>query len=181
MNRVLRPARRHVLQALAAVGTSFWTVAHAETDPLDPFVGRFRHSGGDKEREARDKAIDDVVAGMSIVVRGIARDRLKEANPICAKLAFAATAKDLTVAMDARAYTGPRNGGKVKVKGVTGDELEMHYAITTGRVEQVFAAEEKGRTNRFSLTEDTVSMRVRVHATQLPKDLVYTLTYTRAT
>jgi hypothetical protein len=181
MGRVLRPARRRLLQALAAAGASSWTVARAETDPLDSFLGRFRHSGGDSDRKARDKAIDDVVAGMSILVRGIARDRLKEANPIAAKLAFSTTDKDLTVAMDARSYTGPRDGGKVKVKGITGDEMEMHYAIATARIEQVFAAGEKGRTNRFSLDGDTVAMRVRVHATQLPKDLVYTLTYTRAT
>ncbi len=179
MGSVLRPARRRVLLLLCTAGASLSGIARADADPLDPFVGRFRHSGGDKERQARDKAIDDVVAGMNVLVRGIARDRLKEANPIARVLSFAATSKDLTVTMDARSYTGPRDGKKVRVKGITGDELDMHYAIARFRVDQIFSAEERGRTNRFSLDEEVVSMRIRVHATQLPKDLIYTLTYTR--
>ena len=164
----------------AGVGLLAWSTAgRADDDAVAAFLGTYRHAGGDQERKLRDKAIDDVVAGMSIIVRGIARDKLKEANPIAEVLTFAATAKDLTVKMDARAYTGPRDGGRVKVKGITGDELEMRYEIRAGRIDQIFVGEDKGRMNGFTLAEGVVAMRVRVHSTQLPKDLVYKLTYAK--
>mgnify|MGYP000922475151 CR=1 FL=1 len=164
------------------IGAGLFTLSapsRAGEDPVTAFLGAYQYAGGDKERKLRDKAIDDVVAGMNVIIRGIARDKLKAANPIADVLAFAATATNLTVKMDARSHTGPRDGGRVKVKGITGDELEMRYAIRPLRIDQIFTGEDKGRTNAFSLAESTVAMRVRVHSTQLPKDLVYTLTYTK--
>ena len=76
MNRNTRsPSRRDVLIATGAVSLSALVpreLLAAEGDEK-PLLGSYKHSGGDKDREARDQAIDDVVAGMNIVSRTIAR------------------------------------------------------------------------------------------------------------
>lgn len=145
-----------------------------------PFLGKFKHSGGQADVEARDRAIDDVVKGMNVFARGIAKDRLKETNPIAQVMVFTATAKTLTIAMDERSHTAPLDGTKVKVKGITGDELDLHLVVAPGSLKQVFSAEDKGRINSFSFSGSTLVMHVRVHAEKLPKELIYKLSYERA-
>ncbi len=155
--------------------------AFAGDDDAKPYVGAFRHAGGDREREARDRAIDDVVAGMSFLVRKIARDRLTSANPIASSLAFSKSDTSLTVVMDTRSFTGPLDGSKTKVKSISGDEMEMSYDISKKSLTQKFEGDGKGRINIFRLDGDKgLDMKVRVYAQQLPKDLVYRLTYERA-
>lgn len=151
--------------------------AFAEESPVSAFLGTFKHTGGEKEREARDKAIEDVVADMSFISRGIARDKLKQSNPIVQSLGFAADAKNLTVAMDARSYKGPLDGSRVKVKTILGDEMDMHFKIKRAALDQVFSGDEKGRVNAFRFDTKKLVFHVRVHASALPKDLVYKLTY----
>ena len=153
--------------------------AAAEEAPIDAFLGSFRHAGGQKEREARDKAIEDVVADMSFIARGIARDKLKQSNPIAKKLAFVSDRKDLTVTMDTRSYTGPLDGSPVKVKTILGDEMDMRLKCRSGALDQSFSAEDKSRLNAFRFDGDKLVLSVRVHASALPKDLVYKLTYER--
>lgn len=141
------------------------------------FLGGYKHGGGDKEREARDAAIDDVVSGMNIVSRTIARERLRSANAIPAKITFASDGTSLTVSLDGRVYTAPLAGTSVKVTGITGDKLDLSYAISSGKIEQRFSGDGKGRVNTFTKSGDQLVMSVRVYATQLPKDLRYKLTY----
>ena len=141
------------------------------------FLGTYDHSGGDKEREARDKAIDDVVSGMNIVSRTIARERLISANVIAATVKISSDTTSLTIALDSRVYTAPLSGTSVKVTGITGDKLDLSYVISEGKIEQRFTGDGRGRTNTFTKSGDQLTMSVRVYATQLPKDLRYKLTY----
>jgi len=166
---------------LAATGTAAVAAVLPNVSLAAPaekaFVGTYKHAGGDKEREARDKAIDDVVSGMNFIARPIARDRLKAANPIAATLAISSDATSLTITFDTRTYTAPLSGTSVKVKGITGDELQLSYKVSTGQIEQRFAGEGRGRVNTFTKSDELVVVDVRVHSTQLPKDLKYRLTY----
>ena len=79
----------------------------AGAEAVKPYLGSFHWVGGDKEREARDKAIDDVVSGMNLLARDVARSKLKSANPIPKRLILTADARSLTVDNGLRAYTGP--------------------------------------------------------------------------
>jgi hypothetical protein len=173
--------RRHILIAAAgAVAPNLARAAPSGDDLLKAYVGAFRHTGGDKERIARDRAIEDVVSGMSFLVRKIARDRLTAANAIAVALTFSRTARSLTIAMDDRSFTGPLDGSKTKVKSIGGDEMDMSYQISRDSVTQNFERDGRGRTNTFTLDGDkSLRMNVRVFADQLPKDLVYELTYVR--
>lgn len=149
----------------------------AEEPAVNAFLGNFKHVGGNKEREARDRAIEDVVADMSFISRGIARDKLKQSNPVAQKLTLASDPKHLTVTMDGRSYKGPLDGSRVKVKTILGDEMDMHFKIKKAALDQVFSGEDKGRVNAFRFDGAKLIFNVRVHASALPKDLVYKLTY----
>lgn len=172
-------SRRRILAATGAASLSALVPGEAlAADGAEKaFLGSYKHSGGDKERELRDKAIEDVVSGMNILSRTIAREKLKSANAIAAAVSFASDGTSLTVTLDTRVYTAPLSGGSVKVTGITGDKLDLSYAISTGKIDQRFSAEGRGRVNGFTRSGDQLVMNVRVHATQLPKDLRYKLTY----
>jgi hypothetical protein len=175
-------SRRGVLIATGAASLS--TLLPRELLAADgaekPFVGTYKHAGGDKEREARDQAIEDVVSGMNIVSRTIARDRLKSANVIAAAITIASDGTSLTISLDSRTYTAPLSGSSVKVTGITGDKLDLSYAVSTGKIDQKFSGDGKGRVNSFTKSGEQLVMNVRVYSNQLPKDLKYKLTYKKA-
>ena len=133
--------RRSILWAAAgAVTARLSRAALAAEDDATAYLGAFRHAGGDKERAARDAAIDDVVAGMSFLVRRIARERLQSANPIASDLAFSKSPTTLTVVMDKRSFTGPLDGSKTRVKSISGDDMDMSYDISKKSLAQKFEA-----------------------------------------
>jgi hypothetical protein len=150
-----------------------------ENSPARPFVGTYKFAGGDPERVAVDRAIDGVVSEMSGLVRGIARGRLADANRVAEELILLGGGNTFAVLVDKRAYTGRLDGTAVKVKTVTGDMMDMRFEVGP-QLAQIFTDEEKGRTNRFELRGEQLIMHVRVHASALPRDLLYDLTYTRA-
>lgn len=177
--------RRHFLAGFGA-GACVWLVgassALAEGVNIKSFLAAYHHVGGDKEREARDRAIEDAISTMSSLFKGVARDMLKSANGIPSKLEIktANKKKSLTVMADDQNFTAPLDGTAVKVKVVTGDVMQMHYEADDGQLDQIFEGEDRGRLNRFTFNKaGQLLMNVTVHATQLPKKLVYKLTYER--
>jgi hypothetical protein len=148
---------------------------------VDNIVGRYRFSGGARERKARDDAIDDVVRDMNIVVRAIARGRLKKANRIPARVRIERNAMQLTISLDGRSYTAPINGRSVEVTGITGDKLQMRYRVRGDSIEQIFQGDSGGRVNTYRAdSRSRLRLAVRVFSQHLPKDLRYTLSYRRA-
>lgn len=154
-------------------------VIAADADAVKAFVGRYTYAGGADEREALAKAIDALVAKMNRLVRGIARSKLTETNPVETSLRITANARALTVAFGERPFTAPLDGRPITVKVVTGDEMSLHYGITENEIRQVFAGDEKGQVNTFQRHDERVVRRARVYAAQLPADLIYELTYDR--
>lgn len=175
--------RRLRLAVLAALIGPLVTPAHARPahDPLDEVLGCHEYSGGKRQREALEGAIEDVADEFNPFVRPIVRSRLKKANPIAARLCFERNGDELSVTMDARRYRAPLNGKTVKVKGITGDELELRLEIGEYLVSQIFRGEEGGRVNAFYPTKaGGIEMRVRVFSERLPRSLEYGLSYRRA-
>ncbi len=160
----------------AVVGVDADSGSESES-AIKAFLGSFKHTGGKADTDGRDRAIDDVVKAMNPLVRSIARSRLKETNPIAASLKLTLVGKSLKSDMDGRAYTAPLDGSTVTVKGITGDELELHLEIASDSFKQVFLGDDKGRTNTFRREGDALVLNVRVHSKQLPKDLLYKLSY----
>jgi len=149
-------------------------------DELAPFLGTFKFSGGEKEQKALDKAIDGVVSQMNLLVRGMARDKLKQANPIATNISFASDANILTVTFDSRTYTAPLDGTPVKIKSILGDDMMLSYKVMCpGEIQQLFSGDDKGRANHARVDGTTCTVDVRVYSSKLPHDLVYSLTYSK--
>ncbi|MBK8936831.1 MAG: hypothetical protein IPM79_04060 [Polyangiaceae bacterium] len=156
-----------------------------DDSPAKQFLGTYRFTGGEAERIAVNRAIDATVADMNGLIRGIARDKLAEANIVPVEISMVGGGNLLAVVVDRRPYVGRIDGIAMKVKTVTGDVMDMRYQLpqSTGapppppQMEQVFYDNEKGRVNRFELRGAQLIMHVRVHATQLPRELLYYLTY----
>lgn len=155
-------------------------LAAGPAEACQAFLGSFTYAGGAREREALESAIEDVVSSMNVLVRSIARDRLKSSNVIAQSGRLSCDGKGLTVAVDKQSYTAPLDGHAVKVKSPSGDEVDLKYRISESAIEQTFSAEDEGRVNTLSLHDGDLIMRVRVYSSKLPKDLKYKLTYKRS-
>ncbi|MEZ4298714.1 MAG: hypothetical protein R3B70_27435 [Polyangiaceae bacterium] len=144
------------------------------------YHGTYKFDGGDKERDARDAAIEGVVSELNILIRSIARDRLKAAMAIQKTITITSDATNLSISLDSLVYAAPIAGGTVKVTGVTGDKLDLSYGISSAKIDQKFKGDEGGRTNTFTKSGDKLVMNVRVYSDKLPKDLKFKLTYKKS-
>lgn len=146
----------------------------------DRHAGKFGFAGGETERDAVLAAIDDVVAEMNPFARGIARERLREANRVPELIEIARNEDLVAIQFDDRRYEAPLDGSPVEVVGVTGDALTYRLSVKHERVRQSFVGEKGGRENTLALHgEHGLALSVRVTSDSLPKPLAYRLTYRR--
>jgi hypothetical protein len=176
-----RISRRIVLiGAGAAAGAALFSrEAHAALS-VDALLGAYKHAGGDKERQALSAAIEDVVGRMSSLVREVARERLKAANPIPQSLTLAADKKSFMIAYGEELFAAPLDGTAVNVRASTGEQMALKIQLTESSLNQLFSCEDKARENRLQLAGNKLVIDVKVRAVQLPKPLSYRLTYARA-
>jgi hypothetical protein len=175
-------SRRALIAGSAAFGVATLLLprsAHAGVS-IEEILGGYKHAGGDKERHALEAAIDDVVSGLSIVTREVARVRLQHANPIPSSLVLAADKQSLMLAYDSELYAAPLDGKTVKVRSSAGEDMLLHVELSKTSVDQIFAADDTSRTNRFHTIDGKLGVDVIVSAPQLPKALSYRLTYARS-
>lgn len=165
---------RHDTEARAAAPTE------AQKDGVDDLLGNYVHVGGKAEQDAVLEAIDDVVADMNVFARGIARDRLRESNPVPKKLEISRNGDEITIAFDGRKYAAPLDGSSVKVVGVTGDTLDYRVSLGEDKLRQHFAGGKGKRVNTLRRRGDKrLKVAVKVSSDSLPKPLQYTLTLER--
>jgi hypothetical protein len=101
-------------------------VSAADKEVAASFVGSYVFVGGAGQRTAREAAIDDVVSGMNILVRGIARKKLGNSTPIATRLEVSVTGSQISVAFDGLAHVAELDGETARVVGTQGDELDYH-------------------------------------------------------
>jgi hypothetical protein len=140
--------------------------------------GRYKFSGGAKERKAIGAAIEGVVDEMSFIVRSIARKRLKAAAKVHPNIAVTAGEERITVRLGDRSYTAPANGKPVTVEGDDGDELQLRYVVKGDTIVQRFESDGGGKVNTFRpIGRNKMRVTVRIFSDRLPKDVKYKLTY----
>src|SRR5688572_16422235 len=152
----------------------------AKRTHADAHVGVFRHSGGAKERDAVEAAIEAVVSEMNVIARGIARDRLRAANQVPDRITIERNGDTIAIAFDDRRYEAALDGSISNVKGITGDPLEYRVSVSKQRVRQSFKGEKGGRKNDLHrVGDDGLRVDVEVSSSSLPAPLRYTLTFKR--
>lgn len=144
----------------------------------DGLAGEYAFAGGEDERQALERAIDAVVSDMSLLVRGLARHRLRGANRVPARLAIARRGDEVIVSLDERRYAARPGGPPVHVIGVTGEELVLRLTLAEGGLAQRFTGARGERHNLLvRMPDGRLRLRVRVTSPRLPRPLAYELTF----
>jgi hypothetical protein len=135
--------------------------------------------------------ITAAVAPMNVVVRQIARPRLRGTNTAYPRITMSYDASSIRVDMQGRpSVSSPANGQPVlwhRETGRTctqmkGDCVRVSAEWENGRLEQTFQAEDGRRVNLYSVSADgnTLTMNVTITSPRLPQPLTYRLVYNRA-
>ena len=135
--------------------------------------------------------INTAVARMNVVVRQIARPRLRSTNTAYPRLVVSYDATNVRVDMQGRpSVSSPANGQPVLWQRETGrtcaqmrgDCVRVTTEWRDGALTQTFQAEDGRRVNVFTVSPDggTMTMNVTVTSPRLPQPFTYKLVYNRA-
>lgn len=178
---VCRAPLAFTLLAAAYTGAVVAPVSADETQPeasLEELSGTYRNATNGRNERTRNAAIDKVVDEMNFLVRGIARGRLKDANPVDRRITIRQRGDRLTTSFDGRSYSARLGGPGRVVEGITGDELRLTFRVHEDRLVQRFDGGDKGRQNVFELDDEGhLRLSVTVWADRLPSNVRYELRY----
>ena len=133
--------------------------------------------------------INTAVARMNVVVRQIARPRLRSTNTPYPQLVIHTDGGNYRVDMQGRpSVTSPANGSPVLwhretgrvCQQVRGDCVRVTTTWGNGHLTQTFQAEDGQRVNVYSVEGNTLTMNVTITSPRLPNPLTYKLVYNRA-
>jgi hypothetical protein len=173
-----------VAPLVLALASATWANAASRADePLPeaapPAIcdGEYRYVGDEAERAARLRAIEDVVGGMNVLVRSIARARLERSTRIIERLGVERAGTRTSITLDGLRYTTLRDDEPVATTAATGEKVLLRHHLDGFVVVQRLDGEQGWRENRYSCRG--LRLEVRIHSPRLPRDLVYRLTYGR--
>jgi hypothetical protein len=108
------PRSVHSARLIAFLIVSTWSVVAMPAADV-ALAGSYRYAGGDAEVKALFATVEDVVKKMNVVVRGIARKRLRKPNMPSAELTVSIDSAAITVARTGlTSVVAPRNGAPGK-------------------------------------------------------------------
>jgi hypothetical protein len=134
--------------------------------------------------------INQTVSRMNLVVRQIARPRLRSTNTAYPHLTLFTQNNTVRVDMEGRpSVSSSSTGTPVMWQRVTGrpctqqrgDCVRVTTTTTPTQITQTFAAEDGQRVNVYTLSPDgnTLNMNVTITSPRLPQPLTYRLVYNR--
>ncbi|HEU0012855.1 MAG TPA: hypothetical protein VFQ45_04190 [Longimicrobium sp.] len=144
-------------------------------------------------RQASDDinvAINRAIAPMNVLVRQIARPRLRSTNTAYPRITIAFDNNNIRVDMQGRpSVSSPASGAPVlwqretgrTCTQVRGDCIRVTSEWENGKLEQTFQADDGRRVNLYSLSADgrTLTMNVTITSEKLERPLTYKLVYNR--
>jgi hypothetical protein len=151
----------------------------SETD-ADRFVGQYAFAGGDDERTTLRNAIEDLVGMLNALVRGVARDKLTETNPVFEKVSIERKGAELVLKFGTLTNACKLDGSVTEVPGIDGSTLTCRLSMQGDALVQQLSGSRGGRVNTFSIGKSgRLAMKTRIHSKMMPADLRYTLTFKR--
>jgi hypothetical protein len=134
--------------------------------------------------------INTAITPLNMVVRQIARPRLRSTNVAYPQLVIAVD-QNVRVDMAGRPSVSSATSGAPVLwhretgrtcQAVRGDCVRVTTTVASGRLTQTFAAEDGQRVNVYSVSPDgsTLTMNVTITSPRLPNPLTYRLVYNRA-
>jgi hypothetical protein len=151
----------------------------AEEAPIKKFIGTYRWVGGVPEQRVLWQRIQSIANTFNFIAKGIVRDKLAAGNVIAKEIRIEADADTLVIYRDKTNVTASLDGTSTKVKSSTGEMMDMSFKVEGNEIVQTSTGINKGRVNRYELKDGKLIVHTRVHSTQLPKELLYEMTYER--
>jgi hypothetical protein len=157
--------------------------ASAPDPTLDRFVGVYRFVGGPKEVREVERAIDDAVDQLNVLIRGIARRRLEEPNLPTDELQISVDGDSITIARSGQPEISAPTTGRVVTweNPDNGNELRVaHVVVKDGRLEQRLIGDRGVSKNLFALARDgRLTVQTTIDADKLPSTIRFSTTYAR--
>ena len=153
--------------------------AVSETE-ADRFVGQYAFAGGEAQRTALRDAIEELVAQLSAVIRGVARDKLTATNPVFERVSIERKGGQLVLNYGSHTNTCNLDGSASDVEGIDGSSLECRLSMQGDALVHRVGGSRGGRVNTFTIGKSgRLTMKTRIHSKMMPADLRYTLTFER--
>ena len=143
---------------------------------------RFAYAGGQAGRDAIATAIDEAIADMNGLIRGMARKRLLEVNAVIESMAFSLESDPVvTTYLNGRIIAAPRSGKSVPWTDQFGERIQVSHRYADGKLVQTMRGAKGQRKNVYRFSEDgkTMTMSVEIVADQLPAAIRYQVKYRR--
>ena len=163
-----KPSGKTQVQSLKSVGT---------------LTGNWQRQESSSQRSARLKVIDDVTSEMNWLMRGKAKEKLREATAKNESISIQDNGNNVAITATGRPRLSISTDGKAsKIKG----QAESG-TVRASRQNGVLILEMEGgngsRTTRYTLSPDKskLTLDVKMSSPNLPKPLQYQVTYIRAT
>ena len=164
----------------------------ATTEPAAPpspppitssdFHGNYRFDGGQAQRDAVADAIETTVNALSSAIRGIARRRLTEVNPVDGKVDIVVAGDKLTTTFESGfTVTCVVDGGTAHATALDGSKLDVRLRAKGNKLVQQMQGKGGARTIVYVLSTDRKKLTIhnKVTSKRLPVPLTYRTTYTR--
>lgn len=152
--------------------------APAPDSPAAKFVGSYKWVGGVAEQRALWGKIEGIASNFNFIAKPIVRDKLAAGNQIPKEIRIESDGKDVLIRQDKVEQRAPLDGSSVKFEASNGEMMDLSYAVGD-EIVQTFKGNAKGRVNTYTIEGDRLIYHVRIHASQLPRELEYKLTYER--
>lgn len=165
------------------------TVEHAPVEldqaqraTLARFGGQWKHIGGQKEQAAAVQAVDEVVAEMNALFRGVARSRLVAAVHIDKALSIVETQGIVTIdrSEQAQPFRAPADGLVHDMETNDGDEARGSLRISGSTLVARVETEQGGGERTYRIDDKGhLVITSRTFSPRLPADVVHTARYAR--
>jgi len=144
------------------------------------FVGQYAFAGGQAQRTALRDAIEELVAQLNAMIRGVARQKLTETNPVFEKVSIERKAGELVLSYGSHTNACKLDGSASDVEGIDGSSLKCRLSMHGDTLVHRVDGSRGGRVNKFTIGENgRLTMKSRIHSKMMPADLRYTLTFAR--
>lgn len=156
--------------------------AVSQAPALPPVEGEWRLATRDPERVI-DRAIVDVVNEMNFFVRDIAASRIDQALNAERRVAIESGERRVRLAIDRWGPVElPLDGRTQRVRDSRGEPIRARALVRAEHLTLEQITDEGTRVTYFSRgpDENSMTMAVRVRSSQLPRDIVYHLRFTRS-
>ncbi|HWB80033.1 MAG TPA: hypothetical protein VG755_33945 [Nannocystaceae bacterium] len=152
-------------------------VSEAEADR---FVGQYAFAGGEAQRAALRDAIEELVLQLTALIRGVAREKLTETNPVFEQVSIERRSGELVLRYGSLTNVCKLDGSASEVEGIDGSALKCRLSMQGDALVHRVDGARGGRVNTFTIGKNgRLTMKTRIHSKMMPADLRYTLTFAR--